>query len=42
VVTGYIDEALKDTLHDIPPKKPLPITLFALAASQALLPIATD
>jgi hypothetical protein len=21
VVTGYIDEALKDTLHDIPPKK---------------------
>ena len=23
VVTGYIDEALKDTLHDIPPEKSL-------------------
>jgi hypothetical protein len=25
VVAGYIDEALKDTLHDIPPEKALPI-----------------
>ena len=36
VVSGYIDEALKDTR-----KKALPITLYAQAACQALLPFAT-